>query len=86
VADRGLCAYAHRARLVQAGVPAVRRVGARQSVDGTPGRPFVRPRVRRTAAVQGIPRSRWRNARGVDDPLVTWWQPTSCPAWRTRET
>jgi hypothetical protein len=50
VADRGLCSYAHVALLVQAGVHAVRRVGARQIVDVTPGRPFVRPSVRRTSA------------------------------------
>ena len=72
MADRGLCAYAHLALLVQAGGPAVLRVGARQSVDFTPGRPFVRPSVRRTAAIKGIPRSRWLKALGVDDHLVTW--------------
>src|SRR4029450_9506171 len=43
VADRGLCSYAHLALLVQAGVHAVLRVGARQIVDFTPGRPFVTP-------------------------------------------
>jgi hypothetical protein len=37
VADRGWCAYAPLARLVQASVHAVRRVGARQMVDFTPG-------------------------------------------------
>jgi hypothetical protein len=62
VADRGLCSYAHLALLVQAGVHAVLRVGARQIVDFTPGRPFVRPSVRRTPAVKGIPRSRWLKA------------------------
>jgi Transposase DDE domain len=45
VADRGLCSYAHLALLVQAGVHAVLRVGARQIVDFTPGRPFVLPSV-----------------------------------------
>ncbi|HEX2277464.1 MAG TPA: transposase, partial [Candidatus Tectomicrobia bacterium] len=50
VADRGLCSYAHLALLVQAGVHAVLRVGARQIVDFTPGRPFVKPSVRRTPA------------------------------------
>jgi hypothetical protein len=39
-------------------VQAVRRVGARPMVDCTPGRPFVRPSVRRTPAVKGVPRSR----------------------------
>jgi hypothetical protein len=86
VADRGLCSYAHLALLVQAGVHAMLRVGARQIVDFTPGRPFVRPSVRRTAAVKGIPRSRWLKALGVDDQLVTWLKPTTCPAWLTRET
>jgi hypothetical protein len=86
VADRGLCSYAPLARLVQAGVQAVLRVGARQIVDFTPGRPFVRPSVRRTAAVKGIPRSRWLKALGVDDQLVAWLKPTTCPSWLTRET
>jgi hypothetical protein len=86
VADRGLCASAHLARLVQAGVHAVRRVGARQIVACTPGRALVRPRVRRTPAVTGVPRSRWLNALGVHDQLVAWLQPKTCPAWRSRET
>jgi IS4 transposase len=42
--------------------------------------------VRRTAAVQGVPRSRWRTARGVDDQLVLWLKPKTCPSWRARET
>jgi hypothetical protein len=75
VADRGLCSYAHLALLVQAGVHAVLRVGARQIVDFTPGRPFVRPSVRRTPAVKGIPRSRWLKALGVQDQLVAWLNP-----------
>jgi Transposase DDE domain len=85
VADRGLCSYAHLALLVQAGVHAVLRVGARQIVDFTPGRPFVKPNVRRTPAVRGIPRSRWLKALGVHDQLVAWLKPTTCPAWLTRE-
>ncbi len=85
VADRGLCSYAHLALLVQAGVHAVLRVGARQIVDFTPGRPFVRPSVRRTPAVTGIPRSRWLKALGVHDQLVAWLKPTTCPSWLTRE-
>jgi len=86
VADRGRCASAPLARLVQAGVPAVRRVGARPSVACTPGRPFARPRVRRTAAVNGWPRSRWRNALGVHDQRVAWLTPKTCPSGLTRET
>ena len=86
VADRGLCSYAHVALLVQAGVHAVLRVGARQIVDFTPGRPFVRPSVRRTPAVKGIPRSRWLKALGVHDQLVAWLKPKTCPSWLTRET
>jgi Transposase DDE domain len=86
VADRGLCSYAHLALLVQAGVHAVLRVGARQIVDFTPGRPFVKPSVRRTPAVKGIPRSRWLKALGVDDQLVAWLKPKTCPSWLTQET
>jgi hypothetical protein len=86
VADRGLCSYAHLALLVHAGVHAVLRVGARQIVDFTPSRPLVRPRVRRTAAVKGVPRSRWLTALGVDDQLVMWLKPKTCPSWLARET
>jgi Transposase DDE domain len=85
VADRGLCSYAHLALLVQAGVHAVLRVWARQIVDFTPGRPFVKPGVRRTPAVKGIPRSRWLKTLGVHDQLVTWLKPKTCPSWLTRE-
>jgi hypothetical protein len=85
VADRGLCSYAHLALRVQAGVHAVLRVGARQMVDFTPGRPFVRPSVRRTPAVKGIPRSRWLTALGIHDQLVVWLKPKTCPSWLTRE-
>ncbi len=85
VADRGLCSYAHLALLVQAGVHAVLRVGARQIVDFTPGRALVQPSVRRTPAVKGVPRSRWRKGLGVQDQLVAWLQPTPWPSWRTRE-
>jgi hypothetical protein len=86
VADRGLCSYAHLAILVQAGVHAVLRVWARQIVDFTPGRPFVRPGVRRTPAVKGVPRSRWLKALGVHDQLVVWLKPKTCPSWLSRET
>jgi hypothetical protein len=85
VADRGLCSYAHLALLAQAGVHAVLRLGARQLVDFTPGRPFVMPGVRRTPAVKGIPRSRWLKAVGVHDQLVTWLKPKTRPSWLTRE-
>jgi Transposase DDE domain len=86
VADRGLCSYAHVALLVQAGVHAVLRVGARQIVDFTPGRPFVKPSVRRTSAVKGVPRSRWLKTLGVHDQLVAWLKPKTCPSWLARET
>jgi hypothetical protein len=86
VADRGLCSYAHLALLVQAGVHAVLRVGARQIVDFTPGRSFVLPSVRRTPAVKGIPRSRWLKALGVHDQLVAWLKPKTYPSWLARET
>jgi hypothetical protein len=42
--------------------------------------------VRRTAAVTGMPRSRWLNALGVHDQLVAWLKPTTCPSWLSRET
>ena len=86
VADRGLCTSAHLALLVQAGVHAVRRVGARQLVDFTPGRPFVRPSVQRIPSVKGLPRSRWLTALGVHDQLVAWLKPKTRPPWLTRET
>ena len=86
VADRGLCSYAHLALLVQGGVHAVLRVGARQLVDFTPGRPFVMPSIRRTPAVKGIPRSRWLKTLGVHDQLVTWFKPQTSPSWLARET
>jgi hypothetical protein len=86
VADRGLCSYAHLALLVQAGIHAVLRVGARQIVDFTPGRPFVKPSVRRTSAVKGVPRSRWLKSLGVHDQLVAWLKPKTCPSWLARET
>jgi hypothetical protein len=85
VAERGRCAYAPLALLVQAGVHAVRRVGARQLVDCTPGRPLLRPSGRRTPAVKGVPRSRWLTALGVHDPRVAWLQPKTCPSWLARE-
>jgi Transposase DDE domain len=85
VADRGLCSSAHLALLVQAGVHAVLRVGARQLVDFTPGRSLVKPSVRRTPAVKGVLRSRWLKALGAHDQLVAWLKPTTCPAWLTRE-
>ncbi|MGH8064877.1 MAG: hypothetical protein ACRERE_06470 [Candidatus Entotheonellia bacterium] len=72
MADRGLCSYAHLALLVQAGVHAMRRVGARQMVDFTPSRPFVTPGVRRTPAVKGVLRSRWLTVLGYHDQLVAW--------------
>jgi hypothetical protein len=84
VAERGLWSDAPRARRVRAGGPAVRRVGARQRVDVTPGRPLVRPRGRRPAAGNGVPRSRWLKALGVHDPRVAWGPPTTGPAWRPR--
>jgi hypothetical protein len=85
VAERGLGADAPLALLVQASVPAVLRVGARPIGDFTPGRPVGRPSVRRTAAVNGRPRSRGLTALGVADQLVAWLKPQTGPAWLTRE-
>jgi hypothetical protein len=70
---------------VQAGLPAVLRVGARQMVDFTPGRAFVKPSVRRTPVVKGLPRARGLTALGAQDPLVTWFTPKPSPSWLTRE-
>jgi hypothetical protein len=86
VADRGLCSYAHLALLAQAGVHAMRRVGARQLVDFTQGRPLVMPGVRRTPAVKGLPRSRWLTDVGVHDPLVTWLKPKTRSSRLAHET
>jgi Transposase DDE domain len=58
---------------------------ARQMVDVSPGRPLVRPSVRRTSAVKGVPRSRGLTALGVHDQLVAWLKPKTCPSWLTRE-
>jgi hypothetical protein len=85
VAARGFCSDAHRALLVQAGVHAGLRVRARQLGDCTPGRPLVRPGVRRTPAVKGLPRSRWLTTLGVHAPRVTWFTPKTCPSWLPRE-
>jgi hypothetical protein len=85
VADRGLCSDAPLALLVPAGVHAGLRLGARQMVEFTPGRPCVRPSVRRTPAVTGVPRSRWLTALGVQDPRVAWLTPQTCPSWLTRD-
>jgi hypothetical protein len=86
VAARGRCASAPLARLAQAGVHAGRGVGARPMVAFTPGRPFVRPGGRRTPAVKGGPRSRWRRALGVHDQRVTGLNPKPHPSGRARET
>ena len=81
VADRGLSSYAHIALLVQAGLHALMRVGARQIVDFTPHRPFVMPGTRRTPQIKGLPRSRWLTAHGKEDQRVEWFKPKTCPPW-----
>jgi hypothetical protein len=86
VADRGLSSYAHIALLVQAGVHALMRVGARHSVAFTPHRPFVMPGSRRTPAIKGLPRSRWLLAYGQQDQRVEWFKPKPCPPWLDQET
>ena len=86
VADRGLCAYAHLALLVQAGLHALLRVQARQIVDFTPSRPFVMPGTRRTPEIKGLPRSRWMKANGKQDQQVEWFKPKTCPPWLEQET
>src|SRR5262245_55514682 len=86
VADRGLCSYTHLALLVQAGLHALLRIGARQIVDFTPQRPFVMPGTRRTPEIKGLPRSRWLKAHGPDDQQVTWFKPKTCPPWLDQHT
>jgi len=86
VADRGLCSSAHLALLVQAGLHAILRIGARQMVDFTPQRPFVMPGTRRTPEIKGLPRSRGIKAHGPDDQQVTWLKPKTCPPWLDRST
>src|SRR5215510_8576664 len=81
VADRGLCSYAHIALLVRLGMHAVFRIGSRQIVDFTPPRPLVMPATRRSAAIKGLPRSRWISAFSKDDQLVEWFKPRTCPPW-----
>jgi hypothetical protein len=66
---------------IQAALHAVLRVGVRQIVDFTPGRPCDRPRTRRTPAIKGLPRSWWRTALGRHDQLVEWLKPQACPRW-----
>jgi hypothetical protein len=41
--------------------------------------------VRRTSAVKGMPRSRGLKALGVQDQLVAWLKPKTCPSWLPRE-
>jgi Transposase DDE domain len=86
VTDRGLSSYAHMALLVQAGLHALMRVGARQIVDFTPHRPFVMPGTRRTPQIKGLPRSRWIMAHGQQDQRVEWFKPKTCPPWLDQET
>jgi hypothetical protein len=86
VTDRGLSSYAHIALLVQAGLHALMRVGARQIVDFTPHRPFVMPGTRRTPQIKGLPRSRWIMAHGQQDQRVEWFKPKTCPPWLDQET
>jgi hypothetical protein len=86
VTDRGLSSYAPIALLVQAGLHALMRVGARQIVDFTPHRPFVMPGTRRTPQIKGLPRSRWIMAHGQQDQRVEWFKPKTCPPWLDQET
>jgi hypothetical protein len=76
-----LWSYGHLALLVQAALHAVRRIGARQIFDVTPGRPLLRPGTRRTPAIKVLPRSRWRTSLGPHDQLVEWLKPKTCPRW-----
>jgi len=81
VADRGFCAYAHIALLVQGGVHVVFRVHQKLLVDFTPGRPQVRPMHANRKGPQGKPRSRWRATLGACDQRVEWLKPLDGPDW-----
>jgi hypothetical protein len=80
VVDRGFCAYAHLALLVQAGVQAVCRLHQKHLVDFTPGRPHVEPRTRGKGH-KGQPRSGWLQQLGTHDQLVHWRKPLAGPQW-----
>jgi len=60
---------------------AVCRLSARQMVDVTPHRPLVMPATRRSAAIKGLPRSRWISAFSTDDQRVEWCKPRTYPPW-----
>jgi Transposase DDE domain len=84
VADRGLCASAHLALRVHAGVQAVCRMPQKHSVDCPPGRSQVEP-ARRGKGQKGPPRSGWLQRLGEHDPLVQWLTPLTCPQWMEAE-
>jgi hypothetical protein len=79
LADRGLCSFAHLARLAARGVFAVFRIHQRVRVDFTPGRGFVRTEERLNPL--GLPRSRWVGALGAYDQVVEWFKPGEWPPW-----
>jgi Transposase DDE domain len=81
VGDRGLCSYVHLALLLQAGIHAVFRIGARHIVDFTPHRPFVLRTVKHTPETYGMARSRWLAAHNRYDQNVEWFKPPTCPPW-----
>lgn len=81
VVDRGCCAAAPMALLVQSGVHVVCRVHQKLLVDCTPGRPHVSPTPAHRTGPQGKPRSRWCATLGACEPLVEWLKPLDGPDW-----
>ncbi len=81
VTDRGLCSFVHLALLSQGGVHAVLRIHQRQIVDFTPRRPHVVPGKGRNSHKKGKPRSRWLKQLGMEDQIVEWIKPSTCPEW-----
>ena len=79
--DRGLCSFVHLALLLLGGIHAVLRIHQRQIVDFTPGRPHVVPGKGRNSHKKGKPRSRWLKQLGVEDQIVEWIKPDTCPEW-----
>jgi hypothetical protein len=83
--DRGFCGYAHLALLFLRHVSVVFRIHQQQIVDFTPGRPHVLPENGSSRGKQGMPRSRWIKAFGLEDHLVEWFKPVKGPLWMSAE-
>jgi len=80
---RGFCSFAHLALLAGRGLHAAFRIHQKQIVDFTPGRPHAAAGDK--AAARGRPRSRWRQALGLEDQVVEWAKPAERPDWLSAE-